>query len=122
MTASALLSAEQSPLHWYAAIVVHRIAVTPRDGASGHDDDYAGALVLVRATSEERAMAEAERLARAEEDEYENADGEKVNWRFVEILDVRAVGARLRSGREVYSWIMSEDAFATLRAEYDSPT
>jgi len=74
----------------------------------------------VRATSEEAATAEAERVARGEEDEYENADGERVNWRFVEVLGVRALGTRLRSGREVYSWIMSPDAFAVVRAEFDA--
>src|SRR4051794_15112629 len=114
MTAGATRPDHQPPSRWYAAIVVHRIAVTPRAGASEQDDDYAGALVLVRATSEEEATAEAYRVARADEDEWENADGELVSWRFVQILDVRAVGARLRSGQEVYSWMMSEDAFETL--------
>jgi hypothetical protein len=113
-------SDDQLPLGWYSAILVHRIVVTSAAGTSDDEDDYAGALILVRATSEAAATAEAERVACAEDDEYDNADGERVNWRFVEVLDVRAAGTRLRSGCEVYSWMMSPDAFAAVRAEFEA--
>src|SRR3954469_14876756 len=120
MSASTRRSDDESPLGWYSAIVVHRIVITSAAGMSDDGGDYAAALILVRAISEESATAAAERIARAEEDEYANADGERVNWRFVDVLDVRAVGTRLRDGREVYSWFMSPDAYAAIRAEFEA--
>jgi hypothetical protein len=80
--------------------------------------DYSGSLLLVRAMSEAEAETEARRLALTEEDDYENSDGERVTWTFVDVLDVRLVSTRLRNGSEVYSWLMNEDVFSRVRSAF----
>jgi len=80
--------------------------------------DYSGSLLLVRAMSEAEAETEARRFALTEEDDYENSDGERVTWTFVDVLDVRLVSTRLRDGSEVYSWLMNEDVFSRVRSAF----
>ena len=48
---------------------------------------YEDRLVVVRASSETVARRKAERLARADEESYRNFKGERVSWRFRDVVD-----------------------------------
>lgn len=72
---------------------------------------YARSLHVLRSTGWDAAKARAIELGRAHEREYQNADGQRVAWRLVDVetLDLVPDAGHL-DGREVYAEFSDLDA------------
>ncbi|TAK66691.1 MAG: DUF4288 domain-containing protein [Bacteroidetes bacterium] len=102
---------KSSPLKWFGVKILYQAFNTGKPNPKLIDRDYDGSLktyeesiLVIRATSVEKAWEQAERIARENEIEYKNLYGQTVRWRFVEIVDTYHIDERkLVSGMEVYS-------------------
>jgi hypothetical protein len=102
---------------WFTAVIVHAIVVgdtedLPLDVAA---ITFSATIRVFAAPSMAEAASRARDLGLADEATYFNADGEVVNWRFAEVLDVREMLAAPSDGAEVYSWLMSGEVFDAIR-------
>lgn len=70
----------------------------------------------MRAAGAAEAASSAERFGRAEDDEYLNSDGERVRWEFEMVIDLREIGSRMTSGRELYSFFVSPDVLQEIQS------
>jgi hypothetical protein len=76
---------------------------------------YEDRLVVVRASSDTVARRKAERLARADEESYRNFQGEKVTWRFRDVVDTYMIlDEKVSDGTEVYSAFMNYRFYRSL--------
>ena len=76
---------------------------------------YEDRLVVVRASSETVARRKAERLARADEESYRNFKGERVSWRFRDVVDTYMIlDEKVSDGTEVYSAFMNYRFYRSL--------
>jgi hypothetical protein len=76
---------------------------------------YEDRLVVVRAASEAHARRKAERLTRAGVERYRNVVGEKVTWRFKEVIDsYQILDDELADGTEIYSAFMNNRFYRSL--------
>lgn len=73
--------------------------------------------MLVRATNDDDARKKAEQLGLDGEQEYTNVHGERVAWRFKEILDVCCLSwvSDFSDGTEVYYHYLDSEGLAELR-------
>jgi len=68
---------------------------------------YEDRIVVVRSSSDALARRKAERITRADEETYRNFKGEKVTWRFKDIVDTYMIlDNKLSDGTNVYSVLM----------------
>ena len=97
-------------MQWFTAVLVMECRVG-RAKAELWDEQ----VRLIRADGDRHAFAEAQRLGKAEEHQYENSAGETVRWRFVGLGELQELGAKtVRSGVEVFS-MLSRDQPRTLQ-------
>lgn len=73
--------------------------------------------LLVKADTDDHAMEKAQQLATAEEHGYVNAIGDKISWKFSEILDVCCLSwiTQFGEGNEVYYKYFDYDGVADLK-------
>jgi hypothetical protein len=96
---------------WYAAKLWHSSFVGGRGAGDGRSTLHDYSIVLVRATSEAAAARRAARVGKEREHGYRNEAGERVEWRFIKVLEVQdLVDESLEHGTEVWS-----------RLSYDTP-
>jgi hypothetical protein len=65
--------------------------------------DYNDSVFVVQAPGWENALSRALELGRAQERDYENAEGQRVAWRLIEVLTLDQLGPTLVDGAEVHS-------------------
>jgi len=76
---------------------------------------YEDRIVVVRSSSDALARRKAERITRADEETYRNFKGEKVTWRFKDIVDTYMIlDNKLSDGTEVYSAFMNYRFYQSL--------
>lgn len=85
-----------SSLLWFSA-KVRLVALTERQGGL----HYADSVFVFRAKDYRNAFERALELGRAQEESYENEEGDKVYWRLKEVLTLDQVKARSLDGAEV---------------------
>lgn len=61
-------------------------------------------VYLFEAKTRRHALSVALDLGRSDEEEYENGDGERVQWRLSSIESIDCLGDTLKLPREVYSY------------------
>ena len=86
---------------WYGVQIVYEAAV---GGTPDRDPMREESIHIVLADSEDQARKRAEEIGRDNQHSYENADGERVTWRFVCVAQVQDLCEdRLTDGMEVFS-------------------
>jgi hypothetical protein len=76
---------------------------------------YEDRVVVVHASSEAVARRKAERLTRADVESYRNVDGERVTWRFKDVVDCHLIlDDDISDGTEVYSAFMNYRFYRSL--------
>jgi len=97
---------------WFGVRVVVEIVVA-KDPPTKRT--YEDRIVVVRASSDTLARRKAERITRADEETYRNFKGEKVTWRFKDIVDTYMIlDDKLSDGTEVYSAFMNYRFYQSL--------
>ncbi|MDQ3577357.1 MAG: DUF4288 domain-containing protein [Actinomycetota bacterium] len=86
-----------APEDWYSARI-RLVCLIEGEGAARFQDS----VVLLRASSFQAALTRAVDVGRSHEEEYTNADGQRVVWRLKEIISLDVVKTDL-DGAEVYS-------------------
>jgi hypothetical protein len=76
---------------------------------------YEDRVIVVRASTEALARRKAERLTRADGESYRNFKGEKVVWRFKDLIDTHLIlPDEITDGTEVYSAFMNYRFYQSL--------
>ncbi len=97
---------------WFSAAVVFDIAV------EGVVEDHDVSLILVRASDADAARDEAVRHARERNDNYPNAAGENVTWRYTDVLLVHELlDEEPTEGAEVYACFVSAELLEAIREQ-----
>jgi hypothetical protein len=79
---------------------------------------YEDRVIVVRASSGAVARRKAETLARRDGETYRNHNGEKVVWRFKDIVDVYMIlDDKIADGTEVYSAFMNYRFYQSLASK-----
>ena len=87
--------------NWYSAKLLFRSTV---DGATMAEPLCEESVRILRAETEEAAVARAAEIGRSAEHEYVNERGEVVGWWFAEVLEVQDLCINeLQDGAEVFS-------------------
>ena len=88
---------------WYsAALLFESVHPDPTPGQS--ERLYEESIRLIQAGSEDDARTKAEYLGREGEHTYKTASGEKVEWRFVKVMDMHEILVdNLEDGTEIFS-------------------
>src|ERR1700737_4167134 len=90
---------------WFGVRVVVEIQVG--DDPPGRRS-YEDRVIVVRASSDALARRRAETLTRADRESYRNFKGEKVVWRFKDVVDTYMIlDDEIADGTEVYSAFMN---------------
>lgn len=101
------------PLRWYSARVVLERLI---GGAQEVSPLFEERMFLLRAKGDEEALQRAERLGRAGEETFENERGERIQWIFKEVLDIKAVlDDTLADGSEIYYAFYQRDELEQVR-------
>lgn len=103
---------EGDPGDWYTALIALRCFIA---GGKPCDPIFELRAITIRATSESEVRSAAEALSA--EEEYRNAAGESVTWRFAEIVDICAMptGEGLTHGAEVYFALVTAAGLADVK-------
>lgn len=91
-------------MKWYLAKLVFRII----SGEGDHTPQFDEQLRLLTAENEMHAFQKARILGDKEEDNFLNNDQLPVQWRFIDVSELRALN-ELVDGTEIYSCIKEED-------------
>jgi hypothetical protein len=86
--------------HWYTAVLVLRSSIADAPEQEPLCDVQ---YRILEAPDHEAAYAKAMTLGKSASQEYENADGEQVVWRFVGLHDLTKLDDAPADGVEVYS-------------------
>jgi hypothetical protein len=79
---------------------------------------YEDRVIVVRAGSEALARRKAERLTRRKDESYRNVNGEKVVWRFKDVVDsCMILDDDLTEGTEVYYAFMNYRFYQSLASQ-----
>src|SRR6478735_7816417 len=91
-------------MQWYIAKIVFRII----SGEGKHTPQFDEQLRLIHAFDEHEAFQQARALGISEQDLFENENNSTVEWRFIDIADLKKFPG-LKHGAEIYSKIMEEE-------------
>ncbi|HSB91522.1 MAG TPA: DUF4288 domain-containing protein [Flavitalea sp.] len=91
-------------MQWYIAKIVFRII----SGDGNHTPQFDEQLRLIMAANELEAFEQARELGLSEQDEFENVNNSTVEWRFIDIAEMKRFPT-LANGVELYSRIMEEE-------------
>lgn len=83
---------------WYSACF-RLVCLIEREGSHRYQDS----VVLMLATSFKEAFNRTLEIGRSHEQEFLNADGDRVRWRLKEIISLDILGNEDLDSREVYS-------------------
>jgi hypothetical protein len=89
-----------TPERWFGARVIFEVQVDREPTSRRRYEDR---VIVLRARSEATARKKAEKTSRAKDASYLSIKGQKVSWRFKELIDVYEVGEEIADGTEVYS-------------------
>jgi hypothetical protein len=91
-------------MQWYLAKIVFRII----SGDGNHTPQFDEQLRLIEACNDLEAFEQARTIGMQDQDLFENDNRSKVEWRFIDIAELRQFPG-LVHGAEIYSRIMEED-------------
>ena len=91
-------------MQWYLAKIVFRII----SGDGNHTPQFDEQLRLIKACNDLDAFEQARALGLQEQDLFENDNQLKVEWRFIDIAELRPF-PELEHGAEIYSGIKEEE-------------
>lgn len=101
-------------LTWYSAMVSFE-SVEPTHGRA--DLVFEIRVMVFKADTEGHARQKAKRLAISEEHSYSSISGERVTWKFREVLDICCLSwvSKFGEGDEVYFKILNSAGLAELK-------
>lgn len=91
-------------MKWYMAKIVYQIIC----GDGDHTPQFDEQLRLVHAESNLHAFYKARKIGRQEEDCFLNYINKPVEWKFIDVAEIRLLDA-LADGAEVYSKICEDE-------------
>ena len=102
--------------HWQGVSVLLRCII---EGEGPEHWLWEERILLIKASTEERARDAAEQEARGSEHSFINSEGAKVSWAFSEVLQVYKVESEnLESGVEVFSRFLRTEEIESMRKRF----
>ncbi len=86
--------------NWYVATLIIRSRVEGDNSSARPCDEQ---IRLIRAQDEEIAYQKALKLGKAEEQSYQNGEGETVYWEFVGLANLEELTESIQDGTEIRS-------------------
>lgn len=83
---------------WYST-KLRWVVLIQGEGANRYSDS----VLVIDANDFDQAQQKALELGRRHEEEYTNADGQRVRWRLKEVISLDQLGETIHHGMEVYS-------------------
>lgn len=100
--------------NWYGVKIIKQIVVECEPDKNFVNNSYEKqsfeeSVLLIKARSCSHACKKTEIKAKKDNDFYFNADGQRVTWWFIKVIDCYLILDGLQSGAELYSCIHTTD-------------
>jgi hypothetical protein len=102
---------------WFSTKLRFVILVEPTGGDTLNDRVF-----LLRAADFDAAFDRATGIGRASQKEYRNAEGRRVQWKFIEVISLDVIQSEDLEGQEVYSEPIHLSEMIPFGAEFSPQT